>query len=225
MSLSRSTPSASPATDRATSGQNAMRLRELKPTLNHRGLLVIAFSMAWVFAGAFVYWLKTGSTTIGVGGTLTNLGALIMFGPFFLSFLLFWARPIGPLRVFYWPPVEFLIDDEQLAWQGAGLTPRAVTWSELGGAAAYFPWEWSGTIGLSRTTLYTLQGEQIQVPGGWFRDLETGQRANIPDLIVRLHPERYELLPAPLKPGDACALKAGAGEARGHGPLRTAESP
>ena len=58
------------------------------------GLLVIAYT----FAGFAVYWLRTQSTTV-LTGTLSDLGALVWFGPLVIGGLVtvvFGDR--GPLR-------------------------------------------------------------------------------------------------------------------------------
>jgi hypothetical protein len=44
-------------------------------------VLITIAVILYVFAGGVVYWLVTGSSTIGVGGRMTPLGEVMWVGP------------------------------------------------------------------------------------------------------------------------------------------------
>jgi hypothetical protein len=85
-------------------GGTVVRLRQRTAEPNRAGTVLMMVVIAYTFAAGGVYWLKTGSTTLGVGGVLTPLGQALAFGPFFAwvpIYLLVGDR--GPFRALYLP--------------------------------------------------------------------------------------------------------------------------
>lgn len=63
-----------------------------KPLLVLVGMAVIAYT----FAGFFVYWLITGSGTVGIGGRVSDLGSFIWAGPLFAWLTVYLTGRRGP---------------------------------------------------------------------------------------------------------------------------------
>lgn len=94
--------------------------------LNWAGL----FAIVYVNAGFLVYWLITGSTTIGVGGRMTNLGGLVMFAPLMLWFGCYVIGPRGVFKRAWYPDTIVTVADSRLSWVVDGLAD-AIAWSEV----------------------------------------------------------------------------------------------
>ena len=69
--------------------------------------------IVYVFAGFFVYWLITGSGTIGDGGTVSDIGGFVWFGPLFAWGLVCVVGPRGPFRRFWLEPIVVSTTSEQ----------------------------------------------------------------------------------------------------------------
>ncbi len=86
--------------------------------------------IVYVFAGFFVYWLITGSGTIGDGGTVSDIGGFVWFGPLFAWGLVCVVGPRGPFRRFWLEPIVVSTTSEQLTWT-QGDTMRTADWDAI----------------------------------------------------------------------------------------------
>ena len=78
-----------------------VRLRGAAEPNGLHGLVMVAV-VIYTFAGFWVYWLKTGHTTVGEGGTVTTVGSLVWIGPLMAWYLLYaLIGDRGPFRVLW----------------------------------------------------------------------------------------------------------------------------
>jgi hypothetical protein len=168
------------------------RLRQAQATRNWRlGLLALA-TVAYTFAGSGVYWLKTGSGTVGEGGTVSNLGALIWFFPaagFLLMILILKDR--GPFRAFYDPRTTVTVDPDGLSWWTAKAGDGRLAWSDLGGV--------SRIKGRDSTyePVYGMSAEEVIAFEGPFKVEGRRKSVSLPTIILEARPNNF----VPIDPG------------------------
>ena len=98
------------------------------------GVLTVA-AIVYTFAGFWVYWLRTGETTVGDGGFLSSLGGLVWMGPLLawgIVYLLIGDR--GPFKALYLTRSTVDVSDRGLSWW----TPTAESqwsWNSIGGVS------------------------------------------------------------------------------------------
>src|SRR4249920_2948615 len=96
---------------------SVLRLRQEGAMPNGRFGMLAAGAIVFTFAGFVVYWWRTGSWTVGEGGTISNLGALVWLAPLVIGFttvLLIGDR--GPFRVFFQPRTTLTVSADGLTW-------------------------------------------------------------------------------------------------------------
>jgi hypothetical protein len=173
-----------------------VRHADPSPVLGLFGLLLLAYT----FAGFGVYYLLTGSTTVGVGGRVTDLGGLIWFGPLFVGWLvMLLGVDRGPFRRLYLPRTRLLATGDGLAWRSP-TTDGEAAWAEIGGVSSV-----GGGPG-RLTTVYEPGGRPLAELRGEFEDVRTRDRRSVPERIVELHPDRFEPVD-PARPADGCARR------------------
>ncbi|HEV2005622.1 MAG TPA: hypothetical protein VGQ85_03335 [Candidatus Limnocylindrales bacterium] len=89
-------------------------------------------ALLYAFAGFLVYWFATGSSTVGVGGEVSTLGAVIWLGPVVGCAALLVIGPRGPLRRLWQPLCRLAVDRDEIAWSRDGQVLRA-KWDDVGG--------------------------------------------------------------------------------------------
>lgn len=163
-------------------------IRQDHPALNGIGLVVLYAFLAWPLIGFWVYWLRTGLWTIR-GGTISDVGTLVWFGPLFLGVFLVAMSPRGPLRWLFEPPYEVSLDEHVIAWARPDGAVRSTDWGNVGGVAtAGYELSWD-------TIVRDLAGEEvIRFSGLSFRDLRTGWKGRLPSAVILVRPDRYELV-------------------------------
>ncbi len=157
--------------------------------------------LIYTFAGFGVYWLGTGSTTVGVGGSVSNLGGLVWLGPIMaLTLVLLAIGDRGPFKVLYLPrPTVDLSDDGLSLW-----TPTVASrwdWNAIGGVSCLG--DGTGLL----TTVYGPTGEALGSITGVMTDLRTGRAARLPDVILELRLHEFEAVDA-RKPGNGCVRRS-----------------
>ena len=186
-----------------TSGQTpgVFRLRQAQPAWNGRfGLLALA-TVAYIFAGFGVYWLRTGSWTVGDGGTVSNLGGLIWFFPAvgFLAIVL--VRDRGMFRALYDPRTTVVVGPDGLAWWTAKAGDGRLAWSELGGVsrfkARYNTFE----------PVYAISGAEIVGFEGPFNLEGRRKSVNLPTIILEARPNDYVPID-PKHPERGCVIRS-----------------
>lgn len=90
--------------------------------LDPRPIVVLATIgvIAYTFAGFFVYWLITGSGTIGIGGRVSDFGSVIWLGPFFVLGAVYLIGRRGPFAVLWREPIIVSVNGQTLAWEEEG---------------------------------------------------------------------------------------------------------
>ena len=174
------------------------RLRQAQATWNGRFGLILGVILAYTFAGFGVYWLKTGSGTIGVGGSLSNIGGLVWFLPLMVGFpAIALIEDRGPFRALYHPRTTVTIGPDGLTWWKARGGDGRLAWSDLGGAER--------VVGRFNTfeRVFGLSGAEIVSFEGPFK-LEGRRKAvSLPAIILEARPMRF--IPAdPRHPERGC---------------------
>ena len=179
----------------------AVRLRESRPPepSNLMGLLTIAV-LAYTVAGFIVFWLQTGSTTIGHGGTFTPAGDIVWMGPLAVWGVAWLAGPRGWLRRLWARPVRIAVDRDGIAWTLANGSAGSCPWADLGGASSGVDHRvrWRAVFRKDGTELFTFAAPLV--------DETTGRRVQLPELISHLRPDLFEPLD-PRHPERACVRR------------------
>jgi hypothetical protein len=157
--------------------------------------------LAYTIAGFVVFWLVTGSGTIGEGGTWTTLGGIVWVGPIFAWFAVWVAGPRGELRRLWARPVRITIDRDGIAWTLSNLGAGTCSWSGLGGVSSGVDHRvrWRVVFGVDGTELFGFAAPLV--------DEATGRRAELPNLVSRARPDLFEPLDA-RHPGRACVRRS-----------------
>ena len=180
-----------------------LRLRQKHPTPNGRlGFLAMA-SILYTFAGFGVYWLRTGSGTVGEGGHVSTPGGLVWFGPLVIGVLAaLLIEDRGPLRALYFPRATVSVSADALKWW----TPRGgagcLAWADLGGASRF-------VRGRDKTTetVFTVSGVEAASIEGPFTIEGTRRSVNLPSVILDARPRDFMPLD-PRHPERGCLTRS-----------------
>ena len=143
-------------------------------------------AVLYTLAGFGVFWLKTGSGTIGIGGTFTSIGSLVWLAPIFVVVAMAFIGDRGPLGVFFVPRVTLEIDESGLSWSVPPAGRGRLGWDEIVGISSL-----GAGVGAS-TFVYDREGRQVLSIDGEFRDERSRRRRNVPTLIISRKPEIFE---------------------------------
>jgi hypothetical protein len=190
-----------------------LRLRQKQAAPNGRFGLLAGAALAFFCLGFVAYWWRTGSWTIEAG-TISNLGALVWFGPLLIGFtttLLIGDR--GPFRAFYHPRTTLTVSADGLGWWTAKGGAQRLAWSELGGVSRFT------NKSTTTETVFDVSGREIVTLEGPFA-IEGSRRAvSLPAVILDARPREFFALD-PNHPERGCLTRsprgpdlAGSGEA------------
>ena len=158
-------------------------------------ILVIAGGV-WFFAGFVVYWLVTGSWTIGVGGRISNLGGLLWIGPLIVGVALILIGPHGKLRTLWKPRLRLQVDRVGLAWEAEGPDGReagSVAWSDVDRLRPRF-WSTRGSLSVECQLLGPRGTVLATLPERWSRVDGRGRGEHrLTQIAVAVRPDRYRL--------------------------------
>ena len=181
-----------------------VRLRERTPEPTRLHTVLIVAVIVYTFAGGWVYWLRTGSTEIGDGGTISSAGELVLFAPLFLWMLLYFLiGDRGPFSALYLPRSTIEVNNDGLSWR----TPSAAgsaDWASIGGVSCLG--DNTGQI----TTVYDPSGVELWSITGVMADQRTRRAARLPDVILELRLDLFEAL-NPKYPGNGCVRRSASG--------------
>lgn len=110
-------PSAGADAGRAI-GRYRQTVSDPKPLFAIVGMAVVVYT----FAGFFVYWLITGSGTVGIRGRVSDLGSVVWAGPLFAWGAVYLTGRRGPFIRLWREPVTVTVDSQTLTWIGDGTT-------------------------------------------------------------------------------------------------------
>jgi hypothetical protein len=176
----------------AEPGNDSSTWRGGRPVPRVLTIVLGVLALAYIFAGFYVYWLKTGYWTTGEGGTVSNLGGLVWFGPLFGWLALYIIGPVGPLSRLWRMAGTVRLDERGIGWAVDGKSGSA-QWSEI----AFV----DGTTVYGMTSgalLRDSQGRSIaELPAdvkrvGPRRRRFFVERRSLFDLILEARPDRYE---------------------------------
>jgi len=115
---------------------SVFRLRQANPTGNGLLGLILTAILVYTVAGFGVYWLQTGSTTIGQGGRLADLGGLVWFGPIAIVFpALVAIGDRGPFRALHDARTTITVGPDGIAWWTARAGDGHLAWPQVGGVS------------------------------------------------------------------------------------------
>lgn len=183
---------------------SVFRLRQAQPTWNGRfGLIALAI-IAYTFAGFGVYWLKTGSGTVGEGGTVSNLGGLIWFFPLVIGFpAILFVGDRGPFRALYERRTTVTVGPDGLTWWTAKGGDGRLAWSELGGVSRI-----TGKYS-THEPVFALSGEEVVGFEGPFKVEGRRKAVSLPSVILEARPKAF--VPAdPRHPERGCIASVAA---------------
>ena len=157
--------------------------------------------LVYTFAGFWVYWLGTGSTTVGVGGRVSDLGGLVWMGPIItLGLVLLAIGDRGPFKVLYLPRSTVDLGDDGLSWWTPSAAGRAA-WGSIGGVSCL------GDNAGQITTVFDPTGAEIWSITGVMSDQRTGRAARLPDVILEVRLDQFEAVD-PKRPGNGCVRRS-----------------
>jgi hypothetical protein len=183
---------------------SVFRLRQAHPTGNSRFCLITLALFAYTFAGFGVYWLKTGSGTVGEGGTVSNLGGLIWFFPIAIGFpAILFIEDRGPLRALYDLRTTVTVGPDGLTWWTAKGGDGRLAWSELGGVSRitgkYSTYE----------AVFALSGEEVVGFEGPFKVEGRRKSVSLPVIILEARPKAF-VAADPRHPERGCIMAVAA---------------
>ena len=182
-------------------GGTTVRLRQRTAEPNTTGTILMVAVIIYTFACGFVYWLMTGSTTLGVGGRLTPLGQILTFGPFVVMILIFFVvGDRGPFRALYLPHSTIDVDDDGISWWTPSAASR-VGWASIGGVSCLG----EGTAQI--TTVYDPAGIELGSITGPMSDTRTRRASRLPEVILEIRLDLFEALD-PKVPGNGCVRRS-----------------
>jgi hypothetical protein len=140
-----------------------------------------------------VYRLITGSSKVGYGGTVSNTGELLWFGPIFAWLIVYAIGRRGPFTRLWFEPISIALDREGLTWSQGGET-KTTSWDTV---AKITPSIWETTKEASYATILATDGRTIAKIPTLLTELErTGwrrRRTTLMDLAVATRPDRFRL--------------------------------
>ncbi len=139
----------------------------------------------YIFAGFFVYWQKTGSWTIGTGGHMTDLGALIWLGPLVVWMGVYLVGPRGPFTRLWYPPARMNVDRDGIEWNVDGQTGR-VTWSDVREVGDRMSSREATNCSIKNLDGRTLARVPARVVG------PSGVRQSLVNLVIEARPDLFE---------------------------------
>jgi hypothetical protein len=164
--------------------------------------VLLTVAVVWPFAGFVVYWLVTGSWTIGVGGRMSNLGGLLWVGSLVVAAALARLGPRGKLRALWQPRLTLRVDRVGLAWQTErpdGRASGSVAWSDVDGLRRRL---WNARSSTSVECQLLGPGDAVlaTLPERWRRvdDRRPGSawgrgERRLTEIAVAVRPDRYRL--------------------------------
>jgi hypothetical protein len=155
--------------------------------------LVSVGIIVYIFAGFFVYWLITGSSEVGYGGTVSNIGELVWFGPIFVWLGVYAIGRRGPFARFWFEPFTISVDRQGLTWRQGDET-SGTSWDVV---ATIKPSLWEKTKEASYATILASDGRIIaKVPTALIEIERTGwrrRRTTLMDLAAATRPDLFRL--------------------------------
>jgi hypothetical protein len=168
------------------SAPRVVRLRQAQATWNGRFGLLIVVVLAYTFAGFGVYWLKTGSGTIGVGGSVSNLGGLVWFVPLMIGVpAIVVVADRGPFRALYEPRSTVTVGPDGLAWWTAKGGDGRLAWSDVGGVDRV-----KGRFATSES-IFSLSGKEVVRLDGPFKVDGRRKSVSLPAIVLEMRPNRF----------------------------------
>ena len=158
--------------------------------------------LAYTFAGFGVYWLKTGSGTVGEGGTVSDLGGVIWLFPLLIgvpAILLFGEH--GPFRSLYAPRTSITVGPDGLTWWTAKGGDGRLAWSALGGVSR-LPKRYS-----TFEPVYALSGKEVVGFDGPFNVEGRRKSVTLSTIILEARPEAFVAID-PRHPERGCVIRA-----------------
>jgi hypothetical protein len=174
------------------------RQRNVKP--NTLGLILGMSMVVYEFAAFGVYWLVTGSGTIGVGGTLTGIGTLLFLGPMALVFAGLLVGPRGWMRRFFRDPVIVTLSWDGLATRAGWPGERFVPWEEIGGISVVGQGE-------EATRVFDVHGQDTIALPAAFNAGPSRRNTTIAEMAIAVRPDRYRPIDE-RRPRRACVLRS-----------------
>jgi len=180
---------------------SVLRLRQKRAMPNGRLGFLAGGAVVFTFAGFVVYWWRTGSGTVGEGGTISNLGALVWWAPLMIGFSTAWLiGDRGPFRALYVPRTTVTISADGLAWWTANGGSSLLAWSELGGVSRF------GNGRVTTETVFDLSGKELATLEGPFVVDGSRRTTSLPTAILDVRP--LEFLPLdPRHPERGCLTR------------------
>lgn len=178
-----------------------VRLRHRMAEPNGRMGALLLGLLIYTFAGFWVYWLKTGHTTVGVGGRITLIGELVWIGPLMAWGLLYFViGDRGPFKALYLPRSTVDIGHDGLSWWA----PTAASqwdWEAIGGVSCLG--DGTGQV----TSVYDPTGVELGSITGAMADRRTRRAARLPEAILEVRLDLFEAL-NPKYPGNGCVRRS-----------------
>ena len=182
--------------------EGRVRIRERWPEPNGLYLVFTLGVIAYTFAGFFVYWLRTGHTTVGEGGSLTGIGRIIWMAPLYPWFF---VSLVGGRRPFHWlykPARVFEVSNRGLTQLLGHQIHTSISWDDVGGVSAP-----SGSGFAARASIYDESGKELLELPGYFVQVDNRRRITLAEVVVTQRPDRFEALD-PANPHKGCVLRA-----------------
>jgi hypothetical protein len=174
------------------------RQRNVLP--NTLGMILLMSALIYQFAAFGVYWLVTGSGTIGVGGTLTGLGNLLFLVPLPFVCAGLFVGPRGWFGRFFRDPVIVTASRSGLAISRGKPGDRVVPWEDVGGISVLGQGE-------EATRVFDVQGwDTITLPAA-FNAGASRRNTTIAEMAIAVRPDRYRPIDE-RRPRRGCVLRS-----------------
>jgi hypothetical protein len=184
------------------SGGPRLHLRERYPVPNALFGGVCLELILWMCAVFLVYYMKTGSWTIGVGWTILPPGDILFLAPMLTWLAVLIVGPRGPFRQLYDIPQNVEVDANAIRWVEKSGERREVDFRTLGGISL------SDVRSGRRARLFDEHGADMGELPGNLVDLRSGRAALLSEVVVSVRPDRYEMLPTRFRQRSrSCALR------------------
>jgi hypothetical protein len=174
-----------------TSGgaRGVIRLRQSKPKWNWRAGLVAFATLAYTFAGFGAYWLRTGSWTVGEGGTVSNLGGLIWFLPAVaFAVVIVVINDRGPFTALYDARTTVVVGPDGLEWWTAKAGEGRLVWSCFGSVSRIRAQDTRAREG-TRESVFELSGKEVVAFEGPFKVEGRRKSVSLPTIIFEARPD------------------------------------
>jgi hypothetical protein len=162
--------------------------------------VLMAGAVIYTFAGFWVYWLRTGQTRVGDGGTVSDIGSLVWLGPLIAIYLAYAVvGDRGPFRVLYLPRSTVDVGHDGLSWRTPAGAMR-LDWEAIGGVSCL------GDATGQATTVYDPAGIELGSITGAMVDTRTRRPSRLPEAILEVRLDLFEAL-NPKHPGNGCVRR------------------